>query len=147
MEHIRHRVGIDAPIERVYEAVATPEGLAGWWTPDVAGEPAEGGRLAFGFGGPEPAAVFAIEELTPPTRVRWRCVAGMAEWLGSTVTYDLHEADGETVVLFTHSWLEASEVLHHCSTKWATFLLGMRAGLEGGTPTPWPADVSLGAWR
>jgi hypothetical protein len=39
MEHIRNRVGIDAPIERVYEAVATPEGLAGGdanpWPADV----------------------------------------------------------------------------------------------------------------
>ncbi len=37
MADIRHRVGIAAPRERVYRALATREGLSGWWTRDVRG--------------------------------------------------------------------------------------------------------------
>ena len=32
MADIRHRVGITAPKAQVYEALATVEGLSGWWT-------------------------------------------------------------------------------------------------------------------
>ena len=34
MPDIRHRVAISAPLESVYEAVATTEGLSEWWTRD-----------------------------------------------------------------------------------------------------------------
>jgi uncharacterized protein YndB with AHSA1/START domain len=35
MAEIRHRVGVRARIEDVYEAVATPKGVARWWAEDV----------------------------------------------------------------------------------------------------------------
>ena len=44
MADIRHRVGIAASREQVYEALATREGLSGWWTRDTAGDPAVGGE-------------------------------------------------------------------------------------------------------
>ncbi len=31
MHDIRHRVGIKAPAERVYQAPTTTEGVASWW--------------------------------------------------------------------------------------------------------------------
>lgn len=46
MPDIRHRVGIKAPINQVYDAVATREGVAGWWTRDVDGESRPGKTLA-----------------------------------------------------------------------------------------------------
>ena len=54
MPDIRHRVGITAPAGRVYQALATKEGLSGWWTRDVRGEDKMGGKLEFYFGDPEP---------------------------------------------------------------------------------------------
>ena len=38
MPDIRNRVGVNAAIEEVYEAIATREGLSQWWTNDVVGE-------------------------------------------------------------------------------------------------------------
>ena len=32
MADIIHRIGIRAPAAKVYEAVATADGIAGWWT-------------------------------------------------------------------------------------------------------------------
>jgi len=37
MVDIIHRVGIKAPPNKVYTAVATVEGVAGWWTKDATG--------------------------------------------------------------------------------------------------------------
>jgi uncharacterized protein YndB with AHSA1/START domain len=145
MDDIRHRVGINARIADVYEALATPEGTGRWWTRDVEGDAAVGGQLVFRFG-PERGAVMELVELTP-NRVVWRCVKGPDEWIGTTVTFDLQANGDETIVLFTHAgWREPVEFMHHCSTKWGYFLLSLKHGLEGGTATPWPDDELVSSW-
>ena len=59
----------------------------------------------------------------------------------------MSESGGETVLLFTHAdWREPAEFMHHCSTKWGYFLLGMKAGLEGGSATPYPGDMAISSW-
>ena len=76
-----------------------------------------GARLSFFFTGPDPAAVMEVVELSPDERVRWRCVEGPAEWVGTTITFALNDLGEETVVLFTHAgWREPVEFMHHCST-------------------------------
>lgn len=147
MATIRHRVGIAAPAERVYAALATTEGLASWWTPTVEGDARVGGTLRFYFGGNDPAAVMDIVELAPNQRVMWRCVGGADEWVGTTLTFDLNSSEDETIVLFSHAdWREPVEFMYHCSTKWAYFLLGLKAGLEGGQATAYPNDMHISSW-
>jgi uncharacterized protein YndB with AHSA1/START domain len=147
MSDIRHRVGINAAIGEVYDALGTREGLAQWWTRDIEGESTPGGMLDFRFGGPDRAAVMEVVELVAPTRVAWRCVGGPAEWIGTTITFDLATDGDETVVLFTHGgWSQAGEFMSHCSTKWAYFLLGMKDGFEGGKAAPWPDDKHISSW-
>jgi uncharacterized protein YndB with AHSA1/START domain len=147
MVDILHRVGIGAPVSEVYEALSTTEGLAGWWTTEIKGDAGAGGQLAFHFGSPEPSAVMAVESVTPDRQVAWRCVDGPAEWLDTTVTFDLAESDGETVIRFAHAgWREPVEFMSHCSTKWAYFLLGLKDGFEGGKATPFPDDRRISTW-
>ena len=144
MPDIRHHVGIKAPVAEVYDALATRQGLAGWWTREVEGDSAPGGKLAFGFGGPEPAAVMRVDELTSPERVGWTCVEGPDDWRDTRITFELSVDDGETGVLFTHGgWRDSEGFMAHCSTKWAYFLLGLKDGLEGGRATPWPTDKQI----
>ena len=147
MADIRHRVGIGAPQDRIYQALTTPEGLSGWWTREVGGDPGVGGKLHFFFGPPDAVTVMEVTELVPGKRVGWRCVGGPDEWVGTDITFDLTYADGETVVLFTQAgWREPVPFMHHCSTKWAVLLLGLKAGLEGGKATPCPDDLSISSW-
>ena len=147
MVDIRHRVGIDAPQESVYQAVATRDGLRTWWTSRVEGDSRVGGSLGFYFGNPEPSAVMEVVQLSSPERVVWRCVSGPEEWVSTHVTFDLKRNDDETVLLFTQSdWREPVEFMHHCSTKWGYFLLGLKSGLEGGRATPFPEDVRISSW-
>ena len=151
MVDIRHRVGITAPAGRVYQALATRDGLSGWWTRDVRGTSEAGGKLEFFFGGSEPAAVMEVIDLVPDRRVAWRCVEGPDEWVGTSLTFDLAPGggDGETVLRFSHAdWREPTELMSHCSTKWAYFMLGLRAGLEGGggAAMPYPDDMKISSW-
>ncbi|HMD45880.1 MAG TPA: SRPBCC domain-containing protein [Acidimicrobiales bacterium] len=147
MADIRHRVGIAVPPEQVFEALATTEGLSGWWTRDVRGDASLGGTLRFYFGRTEPGCVMDVVELEPNRLVTWRCVGGPDEWVGTTLRFALSEGSGQTIILFTHAdWAEPVEFLHHCSTRWAYFLLGLKAGLEGGKATPFPEDEKIDDW-
>ena len=77
----------------------------------------------------------------------WHCADGPEEWVGTNLSFDLSPSGGETVVVFTHGdWRQPVEFMHHCSTKWAYFLLGMKAGLEGGEATAFPQDMKISSW-
>jgi len=145
MPDIRHRVVIAAPLDRIYEAVATPEGISEWWTRDgVRGDSVEGSKLEFYFGQPEPAAVVEVTRLDPVGHVDWSCVGGADEWVGTTLSFDLTAQDDGTVVLFTHAgWRDPSEFMAHCSARWAYFLLSLKSYVENGTGTPFPEDLKF----
>jgi uncharacterized protein YndB with AHSA1/START domain len=145
MDEIRHRVGIRAPRAQVRAKLTTIEGLATWWTRDVAGDPGVGGSLEFSFGTPEPSLVMEVVEVTDG-RVAWRCAVGPDEWVGGTLTFDLEQTGDETVLKFTQTWREPVDFMFHCSTKWAFFLLGMKASLEGGEGTPFPGELQISSW-
>ena len=88
-----------------------------------------------------------VTDLVPGQRVGWRCVQGPDEWVGTTLTFDLSSAGDETAVLFRHGdWPEPIVFMYHCSTKWAYFLLSLKAGLEGGAATPYPDDEKISSW-
>jgi uncharacterized protein YndB with AHSA1/START domain len=149
MADIRHRVGVFVEQEKVYEALSTVEGLAQWWTHDVRGQARPGEELGFYFGGDKPGARMRVAELVASERVRWECVEGPSEWVGTTVTFDLYPgpAPRETVVKFTHAgWAEPVEFLHHCSTKWCQFLFSLKNGLESGAWQPFPGDPAASSW-
>jgi uncharacterized protein YndB with AHSA1/START domain len=142
---IRHRVVISAPLESVYEAVATAAGISQWWTRDgVRGESSAGSRLQFFFGQPEPAAVMEVTRLDPGGHVAWDCVEGAPEWVGTALTFDLTRNGDDTVVLFAHAgWREPGEFMAHCSARWAYFLLSLKGYTETGKGTPFPDDLKF----
>ena len=147
MADIRHRVGIAAPQEQVYEALATVDGLSSWWTSETEGDSSAGGTLQFFFGRSEPGAVMEVDKESASDRIGWECVTGPEDWVGTKLNFDLSSSDGETILLFTHAdWREPSEFMAHCSTKWGYFLLGLKASLEGGQATPYPGDLKISNW-
>jgi len=76
--------------------------------------------------------------------VEWRCVGGPAEWVGTSVTFDLTAHEDETVVMFAHSnWREPGEFMAHCSARWAYFLISLKLLVETGTGTPFPEDLKF----
>jgi hypothetical protein len=90
----------------------------------------------------------AVRELAPPERVRWSVQEGPAEWIGTDVEFDLSQQGEHTIVMFGHRrWRDAGEFMHHCSTKWATFLLSLRDYVETGRGRPAPGDVKIGDWH
>ena len=151
MADILHRVGIKSSVNEVYKALATREGVAAWWTDDTQGESKVGATLTFRFftGGTEVGSMaMKVLALHPAERVLWQCIAGPAEWIGTKIGFDLKQ-DGEyCIVLFNHQgWKEPVEFMHHCSTKWAIFLMSLKSLVETGKGAPDPNDVKIDNWN
>jgi uncharacterized protein YndB with AHSA1/START domain len=139
MPDILHKLSIGAPRERVFQALATREGLARWWTTTTEGDSVPGQTLTFRFG--THAVEMRVDELRPGARVAWECTKD-PEWGGTKLAFDLTEENGRTTVLFGHrEWPRAGEFFAHCSTKWATFLLSLREYVETGKGRPFPHDL------
>jgi uncharacterized protein YndB with AHSA1/START domain len=151
MVDILHRVGIKAPLAEVYRALATREGVAGWWTTDTQGDSRVGGVLKFRFSsegkeiGGFDMKVLALEA---GKRVLWEVVEGPEEWIGTKIGFEIKQEGEYAVVLFRHEgWKEPVEFMSHCSTKWATFLLSLKSLVETGKGNPSPDDVKISNWH
>ena len=147
MPDILHRVGIKSSFDKVYKALATIEGLAGWWTDDTRGESKVGGVIHFQFG---ERGFFDMKvlELQPSARVLWQVVDGPEEWIGTKVSWELRQEKDYIIILFKHSdWKKPIEFMHHCSTKWGIFLMSLKSLLETGKGAPYPNDVKIDDWN
>ena len=152
MVDIVHRIGIKAPAAKVYEAVATTQGVAGWWTRDTTGTAGPGGRVTVRFRRKDGEEIgrmdFEMTRLEPGREVHWRILDGPQEWVGTDVTFDLSQDGDMTILVFGHrNWKEPVEFMAHCSTKWAVFLLSLRELVETGTGKPSPEDLKIDNWN
>jgi uncharacterized protein YndB with AHSA1/START domain len=152
MVNIIHRVGIKAQASRVYAALSTIDGLAGWWTKNTAGTSKVGGTIEFRFHSPSGELLgsmgMEVLKLESNKQVHWRCKSGPPEWIGTDIVFDLSEEEPYTVVLFGHkNWREPGEIMAHCSMKWATFLLSLKELVETGQGKPAPNDVKIDNWN
>jgi uncharacterized protein YndB with AHSA1/START domain len=152
MVDIIHRVGIKAPLSKVYEALATVDGVAGWWTEETTGASKPGGAIDVRFLTPAGKEIGAmtmeVVALQPNKKVHWRFTRGPEEWIGTDAIFDLSQ-DGEyTIVLFGHrNWREPVEFMAHCSMKWATFMLSLKELVERGIGKPSPNDIKIDNWN
>jgi uncharacterized protein YndB with AHSA1/START domain len=151
MADILHRVGIKAASDQVYKALATRDGLAAWWTTDTQGESKLGSVMKFRFSadGHELGGFdMKVLDLRPAERVLWQVVEGPAEWIGTKVSFELKQEGDYSIVLFKHAgWKEPVEFMHHCTTKWGTFLMSLKSLVETGQGAPSPRDVQISNWH
>ena len=142
MPNITHTISTPVDLNKAMSAITSLDGLNSWWTTDTTGDPSEGGVLAFRFdgGGPD----MSVEKVSE-TEVIWKCISGPEEWLGTTIEFDFQkDEDGGTALYFTHrGWAEETPFHYHCSMKWASFLLSLKAYVEQGNGMPFPDDIQI----
>jgi uncharacterized protein YndB with AHSA1/START domain len=138
MKSICHRLLIETPIEKVYEALTTQEGLSRWWTPDTKAKPEVGSILRFAFG-PDYFKEMKVEELKPFSKVKWACLKAYKDWIGTTLTFELQPHDKGTVLFFHHDgWKEYTPEFASCSYDWALFFRSLKFLCETGKGFPYP---------
>jgi uncharacterized protein YndB with AHSA1/START domain len=77
-----HLIGIAAPAEEIYRAITTEDGIRAWWTTAVKMDDKAGGMAVFSFFELTTVFQMRIEQLTPPSLVRWKCTGGQLAGLG-----------------------------------------------------------------
>ena len=135
-------VSVNAPADRITDALATTEGLASFWTTDSRARPHTGSVARFGFGGPE--LQMRIDQLDPGRRIAWTCLTDFpmppGHWTGTTVTWDLTQSgNGDVNVLLQHgNWPAPITQAELAATayNWALILTALRGYAETGTPQP-----------
>ena len=148
MPDILHRVAIKSNTPRdTYAALTTVDGLAGWWTAQTEGDPQVGGEIRFTFGD-KGFFLMRVRDLDPMATVLWEVLDGPAEWIGTTIEFMLRQEEDYTAIRFAHrGWKEPVEFMHHCSTKWAIFLMSLKSLIETGKGQPSPNDVLIDNWN
>lgn len=141
MPDIMHLVVIDAPAERVYDALTSADGIQTWWTRDAALECRVGGKGSFGFYDRRFVIGVSIEDLRRE-RVAWYVTNAKPSWANTTIVFDLEPEDRTaTRVRFSHCGFREADVEYaSASTRWAYYLFSLKRAVEDGLGTPHPDD-------
>ena len=133
-ERILMQMDVDAPAERVWQALSTPEGIRAWWTTH-ADVDADVTRLSF----PDAPMTWDLrtEEASEGRRLRWRCVGGPPPWIGTDIVFDMAPVDGATLVRFDHTgWQDADDMVRIVTFGWGQILPRLKQYAETGRPSP-----------
>lgn len=159
MPNIHHELIIGVPAEKVYNAITSREGLAGWWTPETTAKAEVGSIARFPFGDTY-FKEMKITALKPFEYVKWVCIAGADEWIGTTLSFELEASDKRmmlkshpetgdqvrqnnsndvTLLVLQHDgWKEESSMYAECNYTWGQFLRSLKLYCETGEGRPWP---------
>ncbi|EKE70214.1 SRPBCC family protein [Gallaecimonas xiamenensis] len=151
MDSYKNNMLLCAPAARVYDALTTQHGIAGWWTRscEVGARVGELVRIKFG----ETFKVMRIESLRPQSEVRWNVVDAQLvvpgltrtnEWIGTTILFQLSSPSESTTRLdLEHIGLtQQIECYEVCSQGWGQFLESLKSYVEKGKGSPYADPVS-----
>lgn len=165
MPNIHQELLIGAPAEKIYSAITTAEGLSAWWTAGSTAELEVGSIARFPFG-PDYFKEMKITELKPSMLVKWTCLKGEGEWVGTHLSFELVEGnkqsltksrpelqgqieqqgnlDKGTLLIFHHDdWKEYTPMFAECSYTWGQFMKSIKLLCETGEGRPWPNQHSI----
>ena len=157
MPNIHQAVLIGASAKKVYAALTTQEGLAGWWTPAAT---TDGETATFPFGDSY-FKLMKVTSLIPNQQVNWLCLEAADEWIGTTISFQLYAVkkeklykehpelsdqlnqlkgtDETTLLVFYHDgWKDYTTMFAECSYTWGRFLYSLKLFCETGKGSPWP---------
>ena len=137
MADIFHDFPIKAPIDAVFRAVSTPEGLDSWWSNRTSGELAHGAEYNLWFD-PQYDWLAVVSKYVPPTDFELEMTRSSDDWMGTRVGFQLNENEGITHVRFHHTgWPEANDHYRGSSFCWALYLRLLKRYVENGEVVPY----------
>ena len=159
MPSIHHELVIGATAAKVYAALTSQEGLSAWWTPDTIAKPEVGSLARFAFGSTY-FKEMKITELKPLELVKWSCISGADEWVGTSLLFALESGEKRTLLrmhseagdqmqqnknnsmtilrLQHNGWEEYTPMYAECNYTWGQFMRSLKLYCETGRGMPWP---------
>ena len=138
MPDIFHQFPINAPANKVFDAISTPEGLDAWWTLSSKGEPVAGTdyELFFGEGYDWRGRV---TKSVSGKEFELEIHHSMEDWDSTRVGFELTQKDDKTEVRFSHTgWPQGNDHYHISNFCWAMYLRLMKKYVEDGDVVPYP---------
>jgi hypothetical protein len=135
-------------VNDAYKALTTREGLSAWWATGTTGDSDKvGGVIKFRFG-ERGGFDMKVLELQPARRALWQVIDGPAEWVGTTIGFDLRQ-DGDWIPgLLQAPGLEGASGVHaSLQHQMGVFLVGLKSLLETGKGAAYPDDLKLDSWE
>ena len=138
MPQIVQEVDIDAPPEKVFEAISTTQGLNSWWTDDSHSEPKLAGRAEFGFNKRETIFNMEVSVFEDNEEIGWRCVNGPSDWMGTQVLFLVTPRPGGSTVRLEHiNWRSTDGSYEDSKETWGKLLQVLKQYAEGKSPGPY----------
>ena len=121
MAAIKHQISIKASAKQVYALIATNAGIRKWLTKEdgwkITGRESVGATLLFDFG--ENHHEMKISKLEPNKVVKWECMVGHPEWVGTTVDFSIEAKEDKCILHFTQEgWAAKTEFFEQCNQVW-----------------------------
>jgi uncharacterized protein YndB with AHSA1/START domain len=143
MADIFHDFPINVPVDRVFNAVTTPEGLDTWWTQRSAGRPEDGAEYELWFG-PEYDWRAKVTRCVPDSEFEVEMTRADSDWIGTRVGLRLEPRGAGTWVRFYHTgWPSLNEHFRISCTCWAMYLRILRRSLEHGESVPYEIRLDV----
>ena len=159
MPNIHHNLLIGASAEKIYNAITSQEGLSAWWTPNTTAKAEINSVARFPFGN-DYHKEMKITELSPFEMVKWNCIKGDDEWVGTNISFTIvssnkkkllstnpeilgqieqQNVDEATMLIFHHdNWKGYTAMFAECSYTWGQFLRSLKLLCETGKGNPFP---------
>jgi uncharacterized protein YndB with AHSA1/START domain len=141
---ITHNLQIKASATKIYKAVATENGITGWWSKDCSVGESEGetSLLKFNKQGTIIEMGFRTLELSPNKRVVWQCISmPNPAWIGTKISTQISESAKGCEVVFSHTDFDekwaGQEPYEQTRGTWNHFMASLVSYCEGGAGEPW----------
>lgn len=141
MDHsYKKKMTVGASRERVYEAIATHHGIAGWWTHLVDGTPSKKGKFAVSFEGMDQRIDLQVDHLRRPAEVDWTCLrhSVFPEWQETRFVFRITEISSDKCeLIFSHRGMTPQlGCYEEIEGAWDYFLHSLVSYLETGRGQP-----------
>ena len=137
MTTLLHKISIAASPATVFAALSTVKGLKAWYAPDITGKIVQDGE--FNVKSPKHETFdWKIVELKPESLVRWQCLKGPQDAIGTTVTFLISAiTETRTSVECEHAGHpSSSKALPTCNTFWGILLGHLKGYAETSHAIP-----------
>ncbi len=132
MPDIFYTFPIHAPVDKVFAAISTPQGLDTWWTKTSAGIPDPGQAYTLYFG-PEYHWKAVVTKHEHNKCFELEITEALPIWMGTKVGFTLSEKGSATETAFYHTgWVGNTEHYRVSGFCWAMYLRILRRWLEYG---------------
>jgi len=121
---------------KVFNAITTMKGLAGWWTTETTATPEVNTIATFKFL-PNSYDEMKVIHLEKNKRVEWLCIKGDPQWIDTKITFNIEPSDDSINLRFSHTgWRKITDFYAVCNFHWGLYLRSLKTYVETGKGTP-----------